>query len=217
MLGKLFGSTTNAPVAGIPVTTKGTKGFLAWLALNQGPIYDAALPKLKALAAQSAAQAVAKPSFQGLGQFEDDSGDVSVDTSGSTPDLSASIDDTVIQAPTAASSLMAPTVTFPPDSPVTAATTTATPTATASAIASIIGSVTGAAVAVNNMNNQNTVLQTQLARAQAGLPPLNVSPSLLGLPAGTSTTITGSLSPTFMLFLLGGLALVVFGGRKKSA
>lgn len=202
------------------IATKGTKGFLAWLALNQGPLYDAALPQLKALAAQQGAMGAVKATFKGLG---DDSVDptVSIDNSGTVPDATLNIDSSVVVPPTAAADLYATlpsSVNFPPDSPVTSATTGPTSNAVASSIASIIGSVAAGAQAVSNIQTQNQLTQIQLSRAQAGLPPLNINPSSLGLPSGTSTSISGSISTPLMLFGLGALALLVLPGlfKKKS-
>jgi hypothetical protein len=199
------------------IATKGTKGFLAWLALNQGPLYDAALPQLKALAAQQGATGAAKPTFQGLG---DDSVDptVSIDNSGTVPDATINIDSGVVVPPTAALSLYPPSVSFPPDSPVTSATTGPTSNQVAASIASIIGSVAAGAQAISNIQTQNQLTNIQLSRAQAGLAPLNINPASLGLPYGTSTSVSGSISTPLMLFGLGALALLVLPGlfKKKS-
>ena len=84
----------------VPVTAKGTKGFLAWLALNQGPIYDKIAPQLKQMAAAEAQSAPVKPALSGLGQFDDSSGDISVDNSGDATDFSSTLDSSVPPAPT---------------------------------------------------------------------------------------------------------------------
>jgi len=89
-------------------------------------------------------------------------------------------------------------------------------------IVNAIGQVIGAASQIYMTNQQaalqQQVLNTQLQRAQAGLPPLNTSLNQLGVPTISST---GNLGNMGTVFLIGGgllLALLLGGnsGSKKS-
>lgn len=73
-----------------------------------------------------------------------------------------------------------------------------TPNPTASAIGSVIGAASQVYMTSQQAALQNSVVQTNLARAAAGLPPLNTSLNSLGVPTVGST----GLSSTGMLFLL---------------
>jgi hypothetical protein len=200
----------------VPVTAKGTKGFLAWLALNQGPIYDKIAPQLKQMAAAEAQSAPVKPALSGLGQFDDSSGDISVDNSGDATDFSSTLDSSVPPAPTASQSLLPPTVTFPPDSTVAAASTAPTPASTAAQLSAIIGVAASAATAAQQITTQQQLTNIQLQRAQAGLPPLNINPASLGLANGVTTTLASLPMSTILLIGGGLLALAVLFGGKKS-
>jgi hypothetical protein len=71
------------------------------------------------------------------------------------------------------------------------------------AVAQIVSTLTAAAPSILNTVNQQTLFNTQLARAQAGLPPLNTS--AYGLPSSLTSLASGGALP---LLLIGGAAVV---------
>lgn len=130
------------------------------------------------------------PALSGLG--DDDSSDLStIDTS--SFDLTAS---TPI-----------PTVSIP-DTNAETSSVGVPPSPTASTVAQIVTTLTAAAPAVLSDINSQTVFNAQLARAQAGLPPLNTA--AYGI--GTALTSLGSMGPVLLIAL--GIGAVVLLGKK---
>ena len=91
---------------------------------------------------------------------------------------------------------------------------TGNPGFTAAGTASLVSSLTQAGQAIlTGVNNQN-IFNTQLARAQQGLPPLNTT--AYGLTAqGLATNLF--TDPTTMLWILGGGAALFFLMSRKSS
>jgi hypothetical protein len=122
--------------------------------------------------------------MNGLG---DDSPDLSVDTSNITFDTPI------------------PTVNIPDPNAETSSVGVA-PAPSAGAVANIVSTLAAAAPSILNTVNQQTLFNTQLSRAQAGLPPLNTSAYGIG-----STLTAGSMLP---LLLIGGGLAVLLAMRK---
>jgi hypothetical protein len=101
-------------------------------------------------------------------------------------------------------------------SPVAAAAnsgSTSASTPTANAISSVIGAAASVYMTSQQAALQQSAVSANLARAAAGLPPLNTSLSALGVP------IVSTTSSTTELFIFGGLALaavLLLTGGKKS-
>lgn len=92
---------------------------------------------------------------------------------------------------------------------------TGTPALTSAGTAQLISALTQAGQAVLTGVNQQTIFNTQMSRAQQGLPPLNTS--AYGLSSGGMTTALSD--PTTLLMIGGGvlaLVLVMGKGSKKA-
>lgn len=224
-----------------PITTTGIKGFLLWFQREQPGLYNKIAPKLPALvpkafsnytATQKHLKKVYQGSFakratngmSGLADYSSYELPALYVTAASTADVDPiSVNYSSQLAPVSYYANPA-TFTTPVDTgdlstvsvpPVTAAANTGT---ASNGIASAIGQTVGAAASIYMTNAQaalqQSVIQSQLARAQAGLPPLNTSLNQLGIP----TVSTGSLS-TGSMMLLGGaalLAIMLAGGSSAS-
>lgn len=79
------------------------------------------------------------------------------------------------------------------------------------ALSSIISAASGAYLTANQSNIQNQVVQTQLQRAAAGLPPLPTSLTSLGVP---QASIGATLPSGTMLLLLAGIGGLMFLSKK---
>jgi hypothetical protein len=219
-----------------PITAKGMKGFLLWFQREQPAIYNKIAPTLpgrvpKAFSNYTQAQKKLRQVYKGNFAKRGNS------MSGLADYSSYTLAPIYVTAPAISSdpitvnysSQLAPayysdpaTLTTPIDvgstptiSPVAAAANTSS---TSNAIASAIAQTVGAASSVYLTNQQaalqQSIVQSQLARAAAGLPPLNTSLNQLGVPTVSST---GTLS-TGTMMLLGGaalLAIMLSGGSKK--
>jgi hypothetical protein len=101
---------------------------------------------------------------------------------------------------------------YNPGSPVaTAANTGVSSTPVASAIGSVIGAASSVYMTSQQAALQNSIVQTNLQRAAAGLPPLNTSLSASGVPIVSSTGTLGS-SGMLLMLLGGGLLLWAVAG-----
>jgi hypothetical protein len=128
-------------------------------------------------------------------------------------------DDTAISSYTSVGPVdVGPTPTLPSvSSPTTVDTATAANTGAISAgTAAAVGSVIGAAGALylSSAQNaaQNSIIQAQLQRAQAGLAPSPTSLSAAGVPT-VSTSISGG--NMILIIAAAGAALLLIGGSKK--
>jgi hypothetical protein len=146
--------------------------------------------------------------FDGLGDyygFSDDGGNSGAPTIDLTPDISP-INVSPIDVSTP------PDLTIAPTSGATDSASVASSGATSSGFANIISSIAKGigtvALTSAQVNANNTLLATNLARAQQGLPPLTATTGATGLTTlGSSSTV----------LLLGGAALIaalVLGNKK---
>ncbi|MGH2855476.1 MAG: hypothetical protein ACRDLF_14940 [Solirubrobacteraceae bacterium] len=184
------------------LSTPGTKGFLLWAKENIPWVYQAY-------------------AMRGVGSVVATQGTTMGDVSDFlTTDLSSSSllapTDTVDQAVAAAGGLSASV--SDPASAASTAPTSSSLTSIFSGLASAVGSVF---LTKQQLDTQNQLVQLQLQRAQAGLPPLNVSS--LGLPQLGPTLNLGLSSTTqsalfWVLGIGGGVLLLssVLGGRRRS-
>ena len=221
------------------ITATGTKGLLQWMKTYQPALYAAANPQLLQFAKQQNAQATAnraanapvlnpgklaslraiygttfaqRGSLEGLGDYYSSYSGYTTN-SGAPPsiDLTSEINANAID--TGAISVSTPDLTIPPTSNATDSASVASSSPTSSSFANIISSIakgvgTGVLTATQVANN-NTLLQTNLARAQQGLPPLTATTGITGM-----TTIGSSST----LLLLGGallLGVVAMNAGKK--
>lgn len=217
------------------ITATGTKGLLQWMKTYQPTLYAAANPQLLAYAKKQNAQATANRAANGgatpasmgvlgilaagafsrqqaMGSMLGELGDYYVsysENSGAPPsiDLSSEID-TINVAPITPPAT--PDLTIPPTSNATDSASVASSSATSSGFANIISSIAKGvgtvALTAAQVNANNTLLQTNLARAQQGLPPLTATTTASGL------TTLGSSST---LLLLGAAALIAVVASKK--
>lgn len=214
------------------ITATGTKGLLQYLKTYQPALYRAANPQLLAYAkkqnaasnAQLGALYRAKPYAQrpisGMGALGDGGGyyssyfsDAPLQNS-SVPqiDLTGEITATPIDVGSISVGTP-PDLVVNPSSSATDSASVASSGPTSSSFASIISSIAKgigtATLTAAQVQANNTLLQTNLARAQQGLPPLTASTSASGL------TTLGSSST---LLLLGGALLVgamALGGSRR--
>ena len=95
-----------------------------------------------------------------------------------------------------------------------AASTGMTSTATTATVGAIVGALAGAALTASQIAAQQSLVNTQLQRAAAGLSPLTVGlPS--NVPVTGSTTGIFSGSTLLILLLLGGGVLLLTGEKKS--
>jgi len=201
----------------------GMKGFLLWTEAAWPPaisrkILDAAsryTPGATSAPASVPAATMASPAAQGFGRygvghFGDDSGLLSVSFDPSSIDLSSAN-----QAIAAAND--------PTQAPVSQ-TTAATPAQPASPswLSDVGGAITAATTAflgATQIKDAQTIFNTNLARAQAGLPMIPTNPVNYGLPAPTANIGLAASAQTtlFIVVGVGALALVLasLGGKKR--
>lgn len=186
----------------------GMKGFLLWT--------EAAWPKAisqKIVKAASAytpgatAVPLLSPAQQGFGRFGvfGRVGAFGDDTS-MTITLPG-VDDTVTQAIAAAND---------PTQPPVSDTTAATPSQPASPswmadIGNAITAATQAALGITQVKDAQSIFNTNLQRAQMGLPPIPTNPTQYGLPAPTANIGLTSGTQTALLIGVGILAVALFG------
>lgn len=97
----------------------------------------------------------------------------------------------------------------------TAANSGPSSTSVTSGIASIINSVAQVALTANQVNNQNKIVNMQLQRAAAGLPPLPISLGANGVPmVGVSAGISSG-----SMLVIGAIALgaMLLSGKRSAA
>ena len=224
-----------------PITTTGIKGFLTWFAREQPALFNQIAPKLPSMvpaAFSNYTQRAAKlkaiyksgaPSMGKLGDYYTLAPVYSTAPAISSDPIAVNYDSS-LQNVTGGSvavnydSTLTPINTGDLDTGTTP-TTTIPPVAAAAnsgsasqPIANAIAQTIGAAASVVMTNNaaaaQQALVNTQLARAQAGLTPLNTSVNSLGIPTVTSTSST---TMTSLLILGAGVAAVLFltGDKNK--
>jgi hypothetical protein len=210
------------------ITATGTKGLLQWMKTYQPALYAAANPKLLAYAKQQNAKANQAAGANGATQYStatppgmgryigayaqmEGLGDYYAayatpgytSSSGAPPSIDLTSEINASMSDVGAVSVATPDLTIPPTSGATDSASVASSTPTSSGFASIISSIAKGigtvALTSAQVNANNTLLQTNLARAQQGLPPLTATTSASGL------TTLGSSST---LLLLGGALLI---------
>lgn len=157
------------------VNATGAQGFLKWLQQFQPAVYARIAPELPRKAPQlfsdfEAAGGVAGAAARGMAGLSDSSTDLGLQPI----DLSA------------VDTMVAPTVDV-----ADAANAGPVDSSSASWLSSLINGVSSAFMTVSQAQTQQQIVAAQLQRAQAGLPPLNITPGAAGVPqisVGTSSS-----------------------------
>jgi hypothetical protein len=202
------------PSSAPAITDTGYKGYLKWLQRELPGVYQKIGPQLSTVAKdafsdynQSAvtrlrqqagrASLVRRYQLRGMG---DDS--PLTDVTSSFDPLSIGVSSDVTSALNAV-----------PDTSDAANTGTGS-SSTSSIISSLFNGAASVMMTNSQLNTANQINQLQLQRAQAGLPPLNLSTSAAGIPL-----ISGASLGSSSLLLIGGAALLlmVMMGRKSAA
>lgn len=181
----------------------GMKGFLLWTEAAWPPaisrkILQAAAKYTPGAGPSGTVATLASPAAQGFGLF----GDTGYQY-GSLPADDASTDPT-----------------SPPVSPTTAATP-AQPASTSwiADIGNAVQAATTAALGFVQVNDAQKIFNTNLQRAQQGLPPIATNPMQYGLPAPTANIGLASSTQNTLLIVAailgGGLLLAALAGGKK--
>jgi hypothetical protein len=217
------------------ITATGTKGLLQYLKTYQPELYQKVNPALIAYAKQqntkmggmrlgtmrgfsalrALAQAKAGGGMQGMGSTSGSAYFSTLSTGGIDPNTGIDVDSLTALDLGTITPPAAPDLVIAPTSAATDSASVASSGATSSGFASIISSIAKgfgtATLTAAQVSANNTLLQTNLARAQAGLPPLTASTGATGL-----TTLG---SPSTSLLLLGGALLVGLAmmGNSKAA
>jgi hypothetical protein len=184
------------------ITATGLKGFLQWLQADQPGVYAAAASKIakavpkgfsgfngSVLTTRRLAAGRRSMRLRGYGALGDCScmlSAVATCSTMATPDFCLETSCAANSGATCASSL--------------------------TGIANIINSVTGAALSAQQQANYNSMVQSQLARASTGLPPLTLSSTAAGVPLLSGLTSGGT--GTLLLFGGGAVVLYLLFGRK---
>jgi hypothetical protein len=180
------------------ITDTGLKGFLLWLKADQPGVYAATASK------------IAKAAPRGFSGFN---GSVKMSRRLAVANRSMRLrglgDCCGLTSVGICSALMSPNICIETSC---AANSGSTCSADLTGIANIINSVTGAALTAAQQAQYNSMINSQLARAQTGLPPLTLSSSSSGIPllSGLAGGSTGTL------LLLGGGAVLLYlllGGK----
>jgi hypothetical protein len=86
---------------------------------------------------------------------------------------------------------------------------------TLSAAASVISAASSAVLSQEQQNSYNSLVNSQLQRAQSGLTPLTASSASVGVPTVTSSSSSSS-STGLLLLAAGAAALLFFGSRRRA-
>jgi hypothetical protein len=225
-----------------PITATGLKGFLLWFKREQPDLFNKIAPKLpqavpKAFSNYTANQRLKKIyrgqsySQRALNGFADydvlpeytvyaaSTAPVSVDYGDlTTPDYDSAIDvNGVITAPVDSTAIQTANI---PSPVAIAANSGSSGTGIASAIGQVIGAASSAYLTSQQQTLQQQALATNLARAAAGLPPLNTSLNALGVPTiSTGAGIFGNSSTLIIVGIAAAIALAMSqgGSRKMTA
>ncbi len=192
------------------ITDTGVRGFLKWFQTVQPGLYAKIAPEITKrvptafsdyhaggyrVAGLSHVDAVTR--LNALGSLRDTTGTGTVyDASGNPVSFNVGSD-----------------LTLPPVDVSTAANAGTTPTTTTSLISNIVQGISALYLTKQQADIQQQVVNTQLARAAAGLPPLPSSLSQLGVPqvsvglssgTGTGLIIAGVVGIGFLFMMMGG-------------
>lgn len=217
-----------------PITATGIKGFLLWFAREQPALYAKIAPQLPKVAPKAFGNylqdrrklraiyrsGVVRRAGVGISGFGDyytlPEISVSAPAYTSTP---VTVNYSAQLAPVSYTSSVTPLSTSVDTGTLSPVAIAANSGTASTSVANAIGQTVAAAASIY-MTNQNaalqqSVVQSQLARAAAGLPPLNTSLAQLGIPQAT----TGGTLSTGGMLLLGGaalLALLLSSGKSSS-
>lgn len=195
-----MGPNSNKP----EIAETGLRGFLKWLQREQPEVYKLVAPKIaqtaptgfsdyrssKITAMRTRAGALSQRRFGSLGDDPTGLVDIQFDANSlSTPDL--------------------------PIDTADAANTGPSSTGIMDTIGSIVNGVFQAGLAFNSLQTAKQVTNLQLQRAQAGLPPLNIDMSRLGVPS-VSVGLTSGTSQLVMYGVGALLVVMLIGGLSKS-
>lgn len=199
------------------IKATGTKGFLLWMKSDplMSKVYNAAKGQLATITKGAGGTGMGRISrgtkralrgvysgnylasnYSNLGalsDYTDYASNASVASSVAAPDIS---------------SISTPTISVASDPVTQAASSSATPANTAQAISNAIAVAGQAALTANQVVTATQVSQIQLQRAQAGLPPLNLSSYGLPTASGSYSALTGS-NGLLLLLIGGGLLFLV--------
>jgi hypothetical protein len=205
----------------VVITSTGTKGFLTWMKHYLPDMYAYVSPRLVSVVQSqglSGFGSLGCPQNRRLGRL----GRLGQDDSSNTYD---SISNSILTAQTSDLLSVAnpadtldissiANVNIPSVDAASAASSAAPTNAITSAINSLVGAYNATAITNANISANNTLLQTNLARAQQGLPPLTtaVNPS-----TGLLSTIGTSLGSSGILIIGIIILAVAMGGKKSSA
>lgn len=210
-----------------PITDTGMRGFLKWFKQNQPGIYQKIAPQLPALvpnmfsqyhaggwkiAGLSAIDARKKLASIYRGKFSDRStmGNLGQYANYAGTGVGSAYANYVGQA--AGGSLAAASAATPVDV-ATAANIGPTASNIASTVGSLINTASTAYLTVNAAQAQSNLVNTNLQRAQAGLPPLTTAISSLGVPIITGTSLgNGNI---MLLLLIAGAVVIATSGKHK--
>jgi hypothetical protein len=175
------------------ITDTGLKGFLLWLKADQPAVYAATASK------------IAKAAPRGFSGFN---GSVKMSRRLAAGNRSMRLrglgDCCGLTSVGICSALMSPNICIETSC---AANSGSTCSSDLTGIASIINSVAGAALTAALQAQYNSMITSQLARAQTGLPPLTLSSSSSGIPLLSGLTSGGTAGT---LLLLGGGAVLLY-------
>ena len=206
------------PVSTGVITDTGTKGLLKWIQQAMPDFYKVLSPQLIAKAKGGTIAGLGcNPQLKAIygGSFSGRAGMGTVGyssyvTYSALPGLPTASDASTlsdVDNPGFSDLSIAPSSTS--TNAVSAASSGNTSSALATTISSIAGAVASGTVAAAQISANNTLLQTNLARAQQGLPPLTSTVSASGL-----TTLS---SPNTLLILgIAAIAILAMGGSKSS-
>jgi hypothetical protein len=188
------------------ITSAGTKGLLQWLKSSQPEFYAYLSPKLIAAAKAKGMSGLGCGMPRNMGRMGDAYSTYvayAAGASSSATDLTPTID--AGANPGFSDLTIAPSTT----DAVSASSSAPTSAALATTISALANGYSSATLTAAQVSANNTLLQTNLARAQAGLPPLTATSLATG---GIGLTSNSGL-------LLLGVAVVaaVMLGSKKSA
>jgi len=228
------GSSTTVMLRPNTDSPAGFPGFFAWLKSEQPDMWNYAKVALPAYTTQAEGHRTGGATLSGLGHStlskffgeesaNNDNGIVNDSDSmfrnwetkpflmsGLGDDSTDDLDTTGVIDPSLIDTISTPLPTVAiPDTSAETATTSTPPNPGPSAVAQIVSTLTAAAPSILSTVNAQTVFNAQLARAQAGLPPLNTS--AYGLPS--SLTALAS-NPMALILIAAGIGAVVLMSKK---
>src|SRR5271170_2989635 len=183
------------------ITSSGTKGLLQWLKAEQPGFYAYLSPQLIAAAKAKGMSGMNCLPPSGMGRMGDAYGNYASYVS--TPALTTSVD--AGANPGFSDLTIAPSTT----DALSASSSAPTSAALATTISALANGYSSATLTAAQVSANNTLLQTNLLRAQQGLPPLTASTLSTGLTSLTSNS-------GILLLGVAAAALLLMGGKKAA-